>query len=188
MTETNNIAAKLLEKCPVVPAIRDNDIDSALDSPCGVIFLLNADILTVTDAINKLHRAGKKAYIHIDLADGIGKDNSGIKYLKQCGADGIISTRAALIRMAKEQKLTTVQRVFALDSKGLASAIETVKSGNPDFVEVLPGIALKAIKLFAKARIPVIAGGLISEKSEILSALDSGAIAVSTGKKELWDM
>lgn len=188
MTETNNITAKLLEKCPVVPAIKDNDIDSALDSPCGVIFLLNADILTVTDAINKLHRAGKKAYIHIDLADGIGKDNSGIKYLKQCGADGIISTRAALIRMAKEQKLTTVQRVFALDSKGLASAIETVKSGNPDFVEILPGIALKAIKLFAKARIPVIAGGLISEKSEILSALDSGAIAVSTGKKELWDM
>lgn len=184
----NNDIMNVFESCPVVPAIKGGDLSTALDSPCSIIFLLNADIITITDRIKSIHEAGKKAYIHIDLADGIGKDSFGIKYLKQCGADGIISTKAALIRMAKEQNLTTVQRIFALDSKGLASAIDTVKSGNPDFVEILPGIALKAIKLFAKAKIPVIAGGLISEKGEIISALDSGAIAVSTGKKELWDI
>ncbi|MBO4468386.1 MAG: glycerol-3-phosphate responsive antiterminator [Clostridia bacterium] len=179
---------KIFENCPVIPAIKGSGLADALGSPCGVVFLLNCDILTIADTVRSIHAAGKKAYIHIDLADGIGKDCSGIKFVKQCGADGIISTKAALIRMAKEQELTTVQRIFALDSKGLASAIETVKSGNPDFVEILPGIALKAIKLFANAKIPVIAGGLISEKSEIFAAIDSGAIAVSTGKKELWNM
>ena len=34
--------------------------------------------------------------------------------------------------------------------------------------------------------IPVIAGGLIETKAEITTALSSGAVAVSTGKKELW--
>ncbi|MBQ3075076.1 MAG: glycerol-3-phosphate responsive antiterminator, partial [Clostridia bacterium] len=34
--------------------------------------------------------------------------------------------------------------------------------------------------------VPLIAGGLIETKAEVMDALQSGAIAVSTGKEELW--
>ena len=35
-------------------------------------------------------------------------------------------------------------------------------------------------------KIPVIAGGLIETKAEVTEALCQGALAVSTGKQELW--
>ena len=35
---------------------------------------------------------------------------------------------------------------------------------------------------------PIVAGGLIETKEEIAEAIISGAEAVSTGKKELWEI
>lgn len=177
---------ELLEECPVIAAVKGNNFSAAVNSPCNLIFLLNANILSVKEDIEKAHSVGKRVFVHIDLAEGIGKDSFGISYLKNCGADGIISTKTGIIRLAKDRKMVTVQRIFALDSQGILSAAETIKSANPDFIEIMPGIAYKAVKQLAGIKIPVIAGGLISEKSEIISALNSGAIAVSTGKQELW--
>ena len=37
-----------------------------------------------------------------------------------------------------------------------------------------------------KLSVPVIAGGLISDKEDIIAALDAGATAISTTKEELW--
>ena len=68
-----------------------------------------------------MHLNNKIIFIHIDLSEGIGKDRSGIEYLSRSGADGIISTRANLIRIAKEFGLLTVQRFFAYDSQGVKS-------------------------------------------------------------------
>ena len=34
--------------------------------------------------------------------------------------------------------------------------------------------------------VPVIAGGLISDKEDIIAALDAGAASISTTKEELW--
>jgi glycerol uptake operon antiterminator len=82
--------------------------------------------------------------------------------------------------------LLSIQRVFALDSKGLESIDEMVKNSNPHLIEIMPGVVEKAITRFSKGRTPVIAGGLIETKAEVTGILRCGAIAVSTGKKELW--
>lgn len=177
-----------LAECPIIPAVRNDMFGEAIDSPCKLVFLLNADILTVKEQVEKAHSLNKKIFIHIDLADGIGKDNSGVEFLKLCGADGIISTKIGIIRIAKEKGLSTVQRIFALDSKGISVVIDSIKQSNPDFIEVMPGIAFKVIERISAMRMPVIAGGLIDVKTEVFSALDVGALAVSTGKKDLWYM
>ena len=177
-----------LAESPIIPAVRSDMFGEAIDSPCKLVFLLNADILTVKGQIEKAHSLNKNVFVHIDLADGIGKDSSGIEFLKLCGVDGIISTKIGIIRTAKEKGLSTVQRIFALDSKGISVVTDSIKQSNPDFIEVMPGIAFKAIERISSLRTPVIAGGLIDLKTEVFSALDSGAIAVSTGKKELWYM
>ncbi len=175
-----------LENCPVIAAIREDGFDDALESPSEVIFLLGCNILTVAELVKKAHEKGKLVLVHIDLADGIGKDKAGIQYLTKCGVDGIISTRSHLIRAAKDLGLITVQRFFALDSQGVDSIDDVLNSSVPTLIEVMPGIAGKVIKRFAKGKIPVIAGGLIETKSEVMEALSNGALAVSTGRHDLW--
>lgn len=175
-----------LECNPVIAAISNDGWDKALRSPVQVVFYLSADLLTVKERVEQAHIIGKYILIHMDLAEGIGKDRTGIRYLAQCGVDGIISTKAQLIRYAKEQGLLTVQRFFALDSKGMESIDEILRNSNPHLMEIMPGVIGKAIRKFSGGQIPVIAGGLIQTKSEVTEALSCGATAVSTGREELW--
>ena len=175
-----------LEDAPIIAAVRENKWESALLSPATVIFDLEASLLTVKDHVQQAHEAGKALFVHVDLAEGIGKDRAAVRYLAGCGVDGIISTKASLIRFAKEQNLLTVQRFFALDSKGMDSIDEMIRSSCPHLVEIMPGVISKAIRRFSSSRIPVIAGGLVTTKEEVTEALKSGATAVSTGQQELW--
>ena len=175
-----------LECNPVIAAVQSDRFQAALQSPAQIIFHLSADLISIQDIIRQAHDAGKYIFIHIDLADGIGKDRTGVRYISQCGADGIISTKAQLIRYAKEQDLIAIQRFFALDSKGMDSIDEMVRNTNPHLMEIMPGVICKAIKRYSRCGIPVIAGGLIQTKAEVTDALGAGATAVSTGKDQLW--
>lgn len=174
------------ERSPVIAAVPNNQLQKALESPVEIIFGLKVSLLDIEETIKKVHSVGKKIFIHIDLADGIGKDKTGVEYLAKLGVDGIISTRAQLIRFANEVGLVTVQRFFALDSKGVESIQDMLESVNPDLIEIMPGIASKIINRFVENGIPIIAGGLIETKQEVTEALKNGAEAISTGKKELW--
>ena len=175
-----------LECNPVIAAVTDEKWQQALSSPAMVIFYLSANLLTVEEKVRQAHEAEKYVMVHMDLAEGIGRDRSGIRFLAQCGVDGIISTRAQLIRLAKEQNLITVQRFFALDSKGMESIEEMLRTTNPHLMEIMPGVIGKAIRRFRKSGIAVIAGGLIETKQEVTDALGAGATAVSTGQQTLW--
>ena len=175
-----------LEENPIIAAVHDDLFEEALKSPANVIFLFGGNLLSISEKINQAKSMNKKFFIHIDLSEGIGKDRSGIEYLSRIGADGIISTRANLIRIAKEFGLLTVQRFFAYDSQGVKSIDEVIHTSSPDIVEILPGVIGKIIERFSSGSIPLIAGGLIENKAEVTNAINSGAFAVSTGKKELW--
>lgn len=175
-----------LEQNPIIAAVHDGGMEAAFASPVPVIFYLKANIMTVAARVEAAHAAGKCIFVHVDLAEGIGKDRAGLTYLADIGVDGIISTRTQLLRQAKELGLIAVQRFFALDSQGMESISETLENAVPDLIEIMPGVIGKAIARFAGGRVPVIAGGLIETKKEVLSALECGAIAVSTGKADLW--
>ena len=177
-----------LECNPVIAAVQRDMLQRAVDSPAEIIFHLSADLVSIPDVMQQVHDAGKMIFIHLDLAEGLGKDRAGVKYLAQCGVDGIISTKAQLIRYAKEQGLVTVQRFFVLDSKGMDSIEEMSRNTNPHLMEIMPGVIGKAITRFSSGNIPVIAGGLIQTKKEVTDALGCGAAAVSTGQSELWHL
>ena len=177
-----------LEENPVVAAIGDSKWEAALESPSQVIFYQSANLLTVSQRVQQAHDAGKYIVIHMDLAEGIGKDRSGIRYLAGQGVDGIISTKTQLIRQARDLGLLNVQRFFALDSKGLESIEEMLRTSQPDLIEIVPGVIPKVLTRFAGGPTPVIAGGLFETKAELTTALGCGVIAVSTGQAELWYM
>ena len=54
-------------------------------------------------------------------------------------------------------------------------------------VVVFQKLAREAMeKIYANGHIPIIAGGMIESRLEVRDALQSGATAVSTSKRELW--
>lgn len=175
-----------LENFPIIAAVHEGQFHDALNSPADIVFLLEGNVLTIGEKIVEAHKKNKFVFVHIDLLKGIGKDRCGIELLASLNADGIISTKASLIKSAKEIGLLTVQRYFALDSQGLNSITDMITTAKPDFIEIMPGVIEKVIYRFSKEKTPVIAGGLIETKSEVTSALSCGAIAISTGKKDLW--
>ncbi len=117
-------------------------------------------------------------------------DAAGIRFVAdQIRPDGIISTRPAAVRQARHAGLLTIQRIFLIDSSALEDGRRHMQSSQPDLVEVLPGISASAIRLAAGCfNRPLIAGGLISQRAEVMDALRAGALAVSTGHPDLWSM
>jgi glycerol uptake operon antiterminator len=166
----------------------DEDFKEALKSDVEVIFMQNSDILNVKEQITQAHSSGKKVLIHMDFAEGIGKDRAGLNFIKLMGADGILTTKTGMIRSAKDIGLITVQRFFIVDSHSVDTAVESIKIARPDVIEIMPGVLEKKIREFAeKVDTPILAGGLIEFKEEVDSALEAGAKAVSTASKNLWN-
>jgi glycerol uptake operon antiterminator len=166
-----------------------DNVDKALSKPPKCLFMLTGNILNIKYAVKHIQRANKRAFLHIDLLEGISKDSMGIKYIAQeIKPDGIITTRGHLVNCAKTEGLFTIQRVFLLDSLAVDTAVKTMKQVDPDAVELLPAVIPKIIRrVHNKVNYPLIAGGLIEEVDEVDAALREGALAVSVTKEEIWD-
>lgn len=178
-----------LEANPIIGALPHMVLPNEIEQKkIEVFFLLSGSIMEIQDRVNFLKDLGKKVFVHADLIEGLAKDTTAIDYIKKyIKPDGILSTRSNLLRYGKEIGLLTVQRIFMIDSLSFKSGIKMIESYKPDFVEVMPGIIPRAIsELKNKISPPIIAGGMITEKDDVIQALKAGAIAVSTSKRELW--
>lgn len=180
-----------IELNPVIAAVQhEEDLDTALKSQVSTVFLLCADIFNAKALVNRIKNANKHAFIHIDFLEGIGKDAKATDYIiKVIEPDGIISTKSSHIKIAKEKGMFTIQRFFLIDNKSFEMTTKSVKTLQPDMIEVMPGVMPNVIqRITSQLYIPVIAGGLISSKQDIMEALKAGALGTSTGKKELWEL
>ncbi len=177
-----------MDKVRIIAAARSQEeLVCAAKSKAEIIFMLAPNIETLEKQAEIVHGAGKKLFIHIDLAEGIGKDEYGIRFAKKQGVDGIISTRSAAIKMAKKEGLFAVQRFFILDSQSVSTTEETAKSSKADMIEIMPGTVCKVVEKLKKTlNVPIVAGGLIETVDEIESVISAGAFAISTGRKEFW--
>lgn len=184
-----NISKELLLDAPIIAAVKDDgDLLRALDSDCQVVFLLYGSIVNIDALVQRVHDRKKICIVHIDLVEGLsGREVAVDGLVKLCRPDGIISTKAPLIRRAQQLGLLTIQRFFLLDSLSLQSLLSQLDLYRPDFIEVLPGVIPTVIReITAATDIPVIAGGLIRSKQDVIAALRSGAVAVSTSCRSVW--
>ncbi len=185
-----NLMLEKLLNYPIIAAVKNEEgLTKALDSPCQVVFVLFGDLCTIAEIVQRIKAVGKLAIVHIDLIDGLANREVSIHFLKgHTQADGIISTKATLIRCANTLGLITVARYFLLDSLSLQNAEKHTSATHADFNEVLPGVMPKIIRRYiAKTSVPVIAGGMILDKEDVVSALSAGATAVSTSQESLWE-
>lgn len=178
-----------IEENPIIAAVRnENDIDAAVMSQVNTVFLLRADIFNIKELVDRVKACGKSVLIHIDFLEGIGKDHKAIDYVCEViMPDGIITTKSSHIKYAKEKGIFTIQRFFLVDSLSYRTTISTAQTIQPDMIEIMPGVMPSVLKrITGDINLPVIAGGLIDSKEDIIAALSAGAVGVSTGKIELW--
>lgn len=184
-----------IEINPIIAAVKnDEGLETALTEDVEIIFVLYGDICTIPGIVKKIKQAGKVAMVHVDLITGLNNSKDVcLDFIKNnTEADGIITTKSNLIAHAKELELNTVLRYFILDSMALQNIEKQAKSSGvrPDIIEFLPGIVLpKMIKRINKvSRVPIIAGGLIADKEDVMNALDAGALAISTTNEMVWGL
>ena len=154
---------EVIEAAPVIAAVKDDEgLKICLTSEVDAVFILYGDICTIADIVAKVKDAGKIAMVHMDLITG-------------------------------EIGLATVLRYFVLDSMALVNIerqSRVNRDSQPDMIEILPGVIVPKMirKICSMSRVPVICGGLIQEKEDVMNALSSGAAAISTTSSEVWFM
>ncbi len=184
-----------IEINPIIAAVKDDEgLNMALREDVEIIFVLYGDICSIPGIVEKIKKADKVAMVHVDLITGLNNSKDVcLDFIKNnTKADGIITTKSNLIAHAKELELNTILRYFILDSLALQNIEKQAKSPGikPDIIEFLPGIVLpKMIRRINKvSRVPIIAGGLIADKEDVMNALDAGALAISTTNPDVWGL
>ena len=169
-----------IQETPVIAAVKDDDgLQNALQNEnIRVVFILYGDICNISTLVQRIHAAGKFAIVHVDLIAGLASKEVAVDFIRsQTEADGIISTRQSFIR-----------RVFLLDSISLES-LSKMPANLPDCLDILPGTMPKILRrVCADAKVPVLTGGLIADKEDVMAALDAGATAISTTNQAVWNM
>ena len=166
-----------LDANPVIAAVKDMDgVKKCCErEEIKIVFILFGDVCSICRIVEELKAHGK--VVAVDF----------IK--KNTRADGIISTKPALIKRARELDLYTTLRVFVLDSMAFENIEKQMGLARPDSIEILPGLMPKVIRRVARlVKVPVIAGGLISEKEDVMAALSAGAISVSSTNQSVWSV
>ncbi|ELH0934214.1 glycerol-3-phosphate responsive antiterminator [Staphylococcus pseudintermedius] len=173
----------------ILPAIRSTkDLEKLLKTDYETCVLLDTHIGHLNGIMKLISQYELKPFMHIDLIKGMGHDEYACEYIIQTYRPrGIVSTKTKVIKKAKALGVVTIFRVFIIDSHALERSIELIQRIEPDYVEVLPGIADKVIQeIHQKTGTPVIAGGLINTPEEVERAVSSGAAYITTSDKSLW--
>ena len=181
----------ILEDCPVIAAVKDETgLKECLYSESQIIFLLFGDICSVGRYVEIAKSAGKMVFVHMDLINGLGNKEVAVDFIREhTGVDGIISTKPQLVKRAKELGLFGILRIFVIDSMAFGNIEKQCASLVPDAVEILPGLMPRIIKkLCSTVNVPIIAGGLISDKEDVMNALNAGAVAISVTNQRVWFM
>ncbi|GAE36233.1 glycerol-3-phosphate responsive antiterminator [Halalkalibacter akibai] len=175
----------------IFPAARSiKEYEKLLRTNFEAIFLLNSHVSQLKSLMQMARSANKKIFLHADLVQGLKTDEYAAQFLcQEIKPAGIISTRKNVVLTAKKNSIIAIQRLFLLDSIALESSYKLLETTKPDYIEVLPGVMPHIItEVYERTQIPIIAGGLIREKQEVLNAIEAGAIGVTTSRQDLWDI
>lgn len=174
----------------VIPAVRSiEDFNFAVEKTIAPkIIVLFSDIILLPTLLEHAHHYNKGLLIHIDLLHGIGKDEAGVKFLARMGVNGLITTKSHLCRIAHEEGMLVIQRIFLTDSEAMQTGVNLLHKFKPDAVEILPAsVPASIVERFKKETgLLILGGGLMSTPEDIQSALHNGFAAVSVSRRELW--
>jgi glycerol uptake operon antiterminator len=165
------------------------DLDAALRSSAGAIFLLRGDGLELAPVVRRVHDAGKVAVVHVDLVDGVASDMAGVRWLARCGADAVISSHGQAVRAVRAEGLIAIQRLLCVSEMAVDLGLAAVARSQPHLVELLPGAILPSVAdlVLPHLTVPLLAGGFVRDVDDVRRVMAAGAVAVTTSERTLWN-
>ena len=180
-----------LNSFPVIAAVRTPDaFERALESEVKAISVVGGDFFQLTPYLERAAQEEKTVLLHMDLIEGIGRDAGGIRFAKeQYGIAGIHSTKSHMIKLAKEESMITIHRLFITDFQSIESGLNMIRSSRPDYVEITPGTLPRIVRKFRQEqKSPVISSGLIENEKDLEILTRAGASNFVCSKDVLWNL
>ena len=159
-----------MDNSPIIAAIKDmTGLEKCLTCDSQIIFILFGDICNISDIVDKVKSAGKTAMVHIDLINGLSGKEIAVDFIQKfTRADGIITTKPALIKRARELELSTILRFFVIDSMAYSSIEKQLRSVKPDYIEILPALMPKVVSRICRiSKVPVLLADLFPIKKTL---------------------
>jgi len=188
--ESAAMNAMLLDH-PVIASIKDEDgLRAVLSAPCPVVFVLFGSVMSIRGIVETLKSAGKTVFVDVDLLDGFSSKPIVVDFLRaNTRVDGILSSKAAIVRAAKTAGFLSIHRLFLIDSFSYNNLPKQVSISGADAIEILPGCMPRVISWVCDdIDLPLIAGGLVCDKEDVIGALGAGAAAVASSNRDVWLM
>lgn len=146
--------------------------------------------MTIHRIVATLKSAGKWVFVDVDLLDGFSSKPVTVDFLNaHTQVDGVLSSKTIMVKAAKAAGLLAIHRLFLVDSFSYHNVSKQVGLSKPDAVMILPGCMPRVIAWVRDdTDLPLIAGGLVCDKEDVLGALGAGATAVASSNRDVWFM
>ena len=191
LVEAGPTIDEILSLHPVIASINDDDgLRDVLRVNCPVVFVLFGTVMTIPAIVETLKSAGRAVFVDVDLVDGFSNKPVVVDFLKKyTRADGVLSSKSIMVKAAKSAGFLAIHRLFLVDSFSYNNVPKQVSLSGADAVEVMPGCMPRVISWIRDdTDLPLIAGGLVCDKQDVVSALGAGAIAVASSNRDVWRM
>ncbi len=155
----------------------------------SAVVLRHCNLFEFAAVLERAYRRRLGVYVNIDHIEGIHADLAGIAYLaQQLHVAGIISSNPRTLLLAKQVGLETIQRIFAADSTGLHTALDTVDTAVVDSLDISPALVIPHVLPFLAEPLPlpVVGSGLIYTPQQVQEVLRAGAAGVIVTRSDLW--
>jgi glycerol uptake operon antiterminator len=183
-----------LESCfqrKIIPVVWDPTPHRELISRASTVFLQGGPLIELTDVLDCFRDpqlAHLALFVHIDLVAGLENSETGVAYL--AGFDrltGVVTVHPHLTPSIRRGRLLSIIRLFLSDSRAVERGLSVINKSRPNGIEILPAaIAPKVADDFHHCPVPRITGGLCRSEQDVREALDSGCVAVTSTRPELW--
>ncbi|WP_165423221.1 glycerol-3-phosphate responsive antiterminator [Ktedonosporobacter rubrisoli] len=153
------------------------------------ILLRHCDLFDFTPLLGQAHQRSLAIYINVDQLDGIYPDEAGLGLLAQYfHVAGIMSNNPRILALGKAIGLETIQRMFAVDSTGLETALQSVVAQHVDMLNISPAPVIPYVikSLSRPLPVPFIGSGLLQTRQQLQAVLDAGAAGIAVARSELW--
>ena len=189
LTRSSKSLRNVSARQKIIPLIENRtEFLRVLNAPqISTILLRHCNLLDLKPILDHIQEREVAVYVYVDHIDGIHPDSAGLRFLAhQLHVIGIVSSNPRILTLGKSFELETVQRIFAVDSTGLETALESVDSHNVDLLDISPALVIPYVVSQAPLPLPFIGSGLISTFQQVQSILNAGALRVATARSELY--
>jgi glycerol uptake operon antiterminator len=189
LTRSSKSLLSVSDRQKIIPVLENRaELLRALNAPqISTVLLRHCNLLDLRPILDHAFEHEVAVYVIVDHIDGIHPDSAGLRFLAhQLHIAGIVSNNPRILALGKGFELETIQRLFAVDSTGLDSALESVDSHNVDLLDISPALVIPYVVPHTVLPLPFIGSGLVSTFQQVQSVLRAGALRVTATRPELY--